>query len=364
MTDLLHHAQEYAARGWSIIPIKHRSPTGKEPAIPSWKQFQAARPGAQALREWFTGRSLDGLAVIAGAVSGGLVCRDFDRLDAYERWGENQPALARSLPTVATARGCHVYFRADVGRIIKLADGELRGRGYTLLPPSRHPTGHIYRWEVPLPDGPVPAVDSFRERFATEPLLCGSVASVPPVNDPDVEKAIRETLPDGEGQRNGAIFSFCRTLKAIPALADQPAAALRETVECWHRRALGVIGTKSFDATWSDFRHAWARVRFPKGDDPLALVLQQAMASNPPACAGRYESPEMKLLICVCRELQQLAGDRPFFVSCREAARVLGIPDHKAAWRLLRTLVTDGVLEVIERGTKTKATRYRYVATD
>jgi len=77
-------------------------------------------------------------------VSGGLVCRDFDLLEGYKSWALEQPELAVSLPTVKTGRGCHVYFVGNVRRIVHLDDGELRGNGFSVLPPSRHPPGAVY----------------------------------------------------------------------------------------------------------------------------------------------------------------------------------------------------------------------------
>ena len=124
-----------------------------------WKQYQSKPPDEQKLRKWFGRREELGMAVILGDVSGGLVCRDFDVMAGYDRWATDHPELAKTLPTVETARGRHVYFRSTYRGIKKLADGELRGGGYCLLPPSRHPDGPLYRWLILLPDGLLPVVD-------------------------------------------------------------------------------------------------------------------------------------------------------------------------------------------------------------
>jgi len=164
----LESALAYDRRGWSVIPIKHKSPKGKEPAC-RWSRYQSERPTQATLGRWFSNGKLDGLAVILGPVSGNLVCRDFDELDAYDRWADEHPDLATTLPTVETARGRHVYATAATDRILQLQDGEVRGGGYCLLPPSRHPTGAEYRWLVPLPEGPLPEID---------PVAAGWVADV------------------------------------------------------------------------------------------------------------------------------------------------------------------------------------------
>jgi hypothetical protein len=61
-----------------VIPIR----TGtKKPACRSWKGFQGQRPDGVTLRRWFA-NSHNGIGIIMGAVSGGLVCRDFDLPEA------------------------------------------------------------------------------------------------------------------------------------------------------------------------------------------------------------------------------------------------------------------------------------------
>src|ERR1043166_4914176 len=104
---LLRFALHYRSRGWSIIPV-----IGKEPprGMP-WKKYQTAPPNERALRQLFRREGITGVAVLLGSVSGGLCCRDFDDLESYERWAELHPDVARTLPTVETHRGRHVYFR-------------------------------------------------------------------------------------------------------------------------------------------------------------------------------------------------------------------------------------------------------------
>jgi hypothetical protein len=153
---ILETALAHQGRGWSLIPIK---PGTKEPAC-TWKEFQRVRPTETQLHKWFGDHSSYGLAVILGAVSGGLVCRDFDTMESYNTWALAHPDLAAILPTIATVRGRHVYFIADDLQFRDLGDGEYRGDShYCLLPPSRHPEGTDYAWLTPLPDGPVPRVD-------------------------------------------------------------------------------------------------------------------------------------------------------------------------------------------------------------
>lgn len=239
MSATLEAARKYHALGWSLLPIK----AGTKKAAASWKRFQRERPNDADLGEWFSPRGKRGIAIVCGAVSGGLCVRDFDQQEAFDRWAESQPTLAATLPTVATARGRHVYFKVEAEDLrevrqalgkpkatgpINCGDGELRaGGGYVLAPPSVHPSGTHYRWirepfaaNLPTLDlranGLISvecaacATESNREhrengdsRKTTDAMRCvGSgereIAALGRISA-DVEAAIVATLPSGAG---------------------------------------------------------------------------------------------------------------------------------------------------------------------
>ncbi len=359
---LLDAALEYQERGWSLIPTR-----GKRPAIQRWKPFQTSRADERTLREWFGSGEPDGLAVIMGKVSGGLTCRDFDVAQRYNGWAEAHRDLARVLPTVQTARGFHVYCRTTGERTRKLVDGELKVNGYCLLPPSRHPSGRIYQWIVPLPRQPLPLIGLQEAGWgacdtdSAEDTEGAADTSTLRTTDA-IEAAILRTLPQRVGERNAKVFEFARELKALPPLADAHPRDLKRYVRQWHKAALPVIGTKPFEETWIDFSRAWPKVKYPAGSGPLWDIFGKAEAAPVPPGASEYEQPQLRLLISICRELQRVAKDRPFFLSCRTAGRLLGV-DHHTAWRWLFLLVQDGVLDLVSVGQLStgKASEYRYM---
>lgn len=372
MTALLDSALAYSARGWSMLPT-----IGKRPAIRSWKSAQREPADDATLREWFARATPTGLAVVLGNVSGGLAARDFDDAAAYARWAEAHPTLARELPTAQTRRGYHVYATIPGARTIDVGDGELRGEGaYVMLPPSAHPLGGNYGpWLVPLRDCAPPCIDPREAGFlgsVTETTEGTETAERTEDGigtggielDSTIERAILETMPTGYGKRNRRLFDFARRLKAIPALADSPASALRPYVKRWHAAALAMIGTKPFIETWGDFARAWPQVRLPAGTEPLGDALQRAAASAPPECSADYGEPKAMLLAALCRELQRGAGAGAgaFFLSARTAGRLLGI-DAMTSWRWLAAMKADGVLELVDAGTRGpggRAARFRY----
>lgn len=375
----------YLHRGWSVIPVKAGT---KEPATGRWKQYQERLLTAAEFERMFADPAR-GVAIILGPVSGGLACRDFDDAAAYRAWAARHPDLAHDLPTVATRRGAHVYFLTKLtGRNVEhLGDGELRvARCFNLAPPTLHPSGGAYRWVRP-PRAALPLIDdlfeaglarSYREHRAdrangglqstqtrTEAMGKGGSFSTSVADGfpHDVQDAIVLTLPAAEGERNRRLFDLARRLRALPHLNDAPAASAVPYLREWHRLAVPVIGTKPFEDSLAEFLRAWKRVRFPHGQEPLAMILQAARSAEFPEAADLFEGDAARLLVAVCRELQRAAGDGPFYLSCRKAGELIGLHYTRAA-DYLAMLADLGIVQVVEVGSAetNRATRYRYLA--
>lgn len=127
--SLLALAQEYLKSGLSIIPI--RADGSKAPALCQWKTYQSTQPQTAELSDWFAKQCV-GIAVIAGAVSGGLEIIDFDDAQTITPWltlvEESAPGLVERLPMVSTPTGgLHVYYRCEViGWNTKLAERDIK----------------------------------------------------------------------------------------------------------------------------------------------------------------------------------------------------------------------------------------------
>jgi hypothetical protein len=388
-------AVDYAGRGWSVIPLKD----DKRPAASTWKtaQLKAAMPAD--VPAWFARtRGTAGVGIVLGTVSGGLYARDFDVAGAYDAWAAGHPDLARTLPTVQTAKGCHVYGRWPGVRTRTLGDGELRGEGaYVVAPPSPHPSGCFYSWRVPLPDGDVPEVDPFtvglavraepteraRNRENREYREDRDTESTERTEAPrhrdteaigargssllsreDVQDALRRTTPKQRGKRNDAVFRLARALKGLPGLGDLDLKELRPVVKAWHAMALPHINTPDWGTTWGDFTHAWRNIHTPEGKDAIRESLAAAEVAASPEWAADY-CPEARMLASLCRELQRRAGVGVWFLSCAKAAECVGV-DKGTASRWFKAFEADGALLVVEKGSKKtgRATRFRYVADD
>lgn len=187
-------ARRYCQAGLSFIPIK--ADGSKMPAFEllprvwcnitnrfrrPWSPYKTRLPTKKEVRAWFRDSPTDqvyGIAIIGGAVSGGVEIIDIDNWETAQPWMDSvekaAPGLLGQLVRVQSPRpGMHIYYRcADPGRNEKLAQIpvpdpatgktrpktviELKGEaGYCLAPPSPeacHPTRrpYVYLSEIEL----------------------------------------------------------------------------------------------------------------------------------------------------------------------------------------------------------------------
>lgn len=157
-------ALAYVARGWPVFPCFPRS---KIPATPHGLRDAVADP-AGVHRLWV--QKGYNLALATGPAAGIFVL-DIDGFDgaaalhALEAQHGSLPATLVCL----TGRGSHLYFehpgRKVFSRSGKLAPGlDVKGDGgSSMLPPSRHASGAVYRWldeAVPIAAAPAWLVEA------------------------------------------------------------------------------------------------------------------------------------------------------------------------------------------------------------
>ncbi|MBK8989711.1 MAG: bifunctional DNA primase/polymerase [Chloroflexi bacterium] len=168
MNELLQMALAYQAAGLSVIPLgRDKRPYWERlPQVPDrrrpgrtkgvWQPFREIPAGEVQIRAWF-GDGQANVGLVGGRVSGGLVVLDFDHEAAaiFPAWLERVGGVAVSLPTSVTSKGFHVYLRLvePIGNRTLAWSGDGRKRietrgegGYITAPPSRHASGHVYRW--------------------------------------------------------------------------------------------------------------------------------------------------------------------------------------------------------------------------
>lgn len=365
----LDMARLYDHLGCSVVPLKSRS---KEPALRTWKPYQDRRPDGDELRNWFSGGRRN-IGIICGDVSGHLVVRDFDSDASYRIWQSKYADASKSLPTVATCRGFHVYVRSPESIPSKhLGDGEIRSNGhYVAAPPSIHPHGSKYTWAVAPPDE-IPTIDLSAAGLLTDwsqgntvsaghvSAVC-AVSAVPTVLPGSVDAAIRRTIPPNVGWQEKCLFRLCRELQAIPEFATADPRELEPIVREWYAIAEPNIGTKEYGVSLAAFIRAWGNVRVPKGQTAVHSAFRRIRYADHSWIPATIDNENMRLLVALCRELQGMTGQQPFYLDCRTAGDVLGV-SHKTAWQWLDSLCVLGILDKVSAGTlKTrKANEYRW----
>ena len=188
MTSMLEDAINYRRAGFSVIPIK---PRDKRPLI-QWEQYQSEAPTEQQIQEWFAKWPDANMALVTGAISDCVVIDiDTEQAKAKLKNFVDDFDLA-GVPRSKTGKGWQLFFKhpaVPIPNRAGLIPGlDTRGDGgYVVAPPSIHPNGKQYRWEVPLngklPELPKPllkliqaapsAEQGPRERFDTASALAG-----------------------------------------------------------------------------------------------------------------------------------------------------------------------------------------------
>jgi hypothetical protein len=97
----------------------------------------------------------------------------------------------------------------------------------------------------------------------------------------------------------------------------------------------------------------------------VGLVFEQAKGEPLPRAAAKFGLPGLKLLVALCRALHRAAADTNgdvFYLSCRDAGRLLGVTQQTAS-RWLGLLQRAGVIACFVRGSKKSglASQYRYL---
>ena len=142
--DIRPAAIAYAQSGLSVIPCypaSHPDPKKKKTPIGAWKQYQDTIAAEGIIRTW----KASAIAVIGGAVSGGLVTIDFDAPELFTPWGalvESQsPRLVPHLIHGMTPRGGH-HLRLRCSRETPRPAGPQMGqrRGRAIRSRRKQPT--------------------------------------------------------------------------------------------------------------------------------------------------------------------------------------------------------------------------------
>lgn len=222
-------ALNFARRGWRVFPLKARD---KTPVTRNGLYDATAE--ACILTDWWSGRDYN-VGLPTGKVNGFIV------LDLDNETAIDEAARLGLPPTWAsqTSKGLHVFFRhpgQDVRNRVRLLAGmDIRADGgYIVAPPSIHPSGAVYRWdvspdEIELADAPAWLLDLLTQEPPAhgEPLQALQTVTdlyTPPVKvahdkgaDALIEQALSEVQTAPEGARNDTLNRAAYTVGGLAA---------------------------------------------------------------------------------------------------------------------------------------------------
>jgi len=277
---------------------------------------------------------------------------------------EANPLLRDTLRTAAQ-RGCNIWLRCttDYPRSCKLRNGsgqeigEWRADGNQTIIAGTHPNGLAYRFVVDRPVIPVKykaiiwpdvilpphATESQRVRRARREgekevvtVSGGSLQLQAFFNGPDV---IAQVAPTAFRQNNDSLFKLARLVKSYENTVGRGATQLElEFIfDRWSliaRRFWRPGRTR--DDYYAEFLEAYSYAQIGLDQDPIEVAVSRAKASPLPQVQG-FTDERIRLLVAICRELQQITGGNPFFLPTRKLAEKLGAHWTKVA-RWLRIL--------------------------
>jgi len=250
--ELRDAAARYHELGFNIVTIGGN----KRPNVGSWKQYTQTRQAADEIDALPFKRAY-GIAGLCGAVSGGIVCLDFDSVE-----GDKHMFLRRVLESldlqpdyswaVMSPNGAHVWLYVDglesllegKGKLVGTMTGcdhvELRFDGhYTMLPPSHRQDGGHYVWAYgeAIPAKPPAHVS----HVLVESLADWPIPETPTVRDfPHAAEAPEAWLSKAlageyervasaaEGQRNDTLFKAACALGGLVHLGLDEQQAIDE----------------------------------------------------------------------------------------------------------------------------------------
>jgi hypothetical protein len=153
---MVRAALALAARKIAIFPVQ---PRAKVPACEHG--CLAATVDAATIHTWWRERPDCNIGIACGATSG-IFAIDIDGPDgecALRELEAEHGELPASIETITPRPGRHVYFKMPSALVLKNSTGRVADHidvratgGYTLAPPSIHPSGKRYAWSVDSAD--------------------------------------------------------------------------------------------------------------------------------------------------------------------------------------------------------------------
>lgn len=342
------------------------------------------------------------IGVALGAKSGNLVALDVDNDALVQPFLDLNPPLKATLQTHG-ARG-RVFWFICAGeypsKTKKLKGrsgedcGEFRSNGSQSIIHGIHPSGKAYEfihrakpvtldfgsivWPEGVSNPPIlektlaagdtelPSNGEARVTEATDAILCPSVSLSSPLLCLTVEQAVQLALPKTLHQNNECLFRLARAVRTLEIQSEKfTPTQLRDVFSQWFKLAAKFLRPEqTHDDYLIQFLNAYASAKVPLGEGVVSRAWKFAQERPLPAEAVEIlEDARIRLVVALCRELQIVAGQGPFYLSARTLQHLLHHDSHATAARWLKALCVLKLLAVAEPGTTNRAARYRNLGT-
>ena len=215
MSEFFDAALTYIGLGWNVIPLK---PKDKKPLLPSWREWQTKKVTEDHARKWWEKRPDANIGILTGAISG-IVVLDVDGESGRKSLAQAAKGLPPT-PVSSTGKGTH-YIYAHPGFEVRNFAGKLPGLdfrgdgGYIVAPPSVHPSGRVYEWQIHPLDTPPEVMPDWLLRML-EQKKESSGENIDPLK-------VLSGVPEGE--RDETLFRYACRLRA-KGMAKEEALAL------------------------------------------------------------------------------------------------------------------------------------------
>ena len=178
---------------------------------------------------------------------------------------------------------------------------------------------------------------------------------------------IARLVPTECHQNNSSLFKLARLVRSYESVVGRPAtkAELQFVFERWAERARQFWRPElTRDDYYAEFLTAYSYAQMGLHENPLDLAVSRAKAAPLPEVPS-FSDKRIRLLVAICRELQNITGANPFYLPTRKLGEVLEIHWTRVA-KWLRALEVLGIIrlapgEVRRRGGN-RSPRYHYGA--
>jgi len=336
---------------------------------------------------------MSNIGVVLGRKSAGLCSIDFD----VEEWAATflaaNPAFGDTLRTRG-ARGCNFWARisGEFPSSFKLKEGtedvgEWRADGSQTIIAGQHPSGCWYSFLKRVP----PIRVSYSSIVWPEGLRAKSIAhsahsSLSTLSSPSAlmhSQAVSvgvffENLmgfvPRRRGQSNAMLWAMAGQLRRLERDSGRET-GYKERMDIF-KEWWNATDKNNIDASddQSVYLTKWLNAcdRRERADDETAVSLAWdavQIEPLPDEATAEYDFPMpngMKALVALCRQLQLAQGDEPFFLSQREAGKLLETPNRTVGYWLEILAREDGpfrLLRKVSSGShaERKANEYRFL---